>query len=284
MKQGFDEAKKNPKAQKASKSVEILGVRVDRLDMVSARALIWQAVKEDRRLFVTTPNIEIVMRAYDDRSFRGILNSSGMAIPDSARFGWAVGIGTQKSILGKLLFWPTFLLGNRASLIQFPVTTGTDLMEELCKDASDLGFTIGLLGGGHMVAERLEECLHKNYKSLHISYAKSSIAVNNLGELVSGTIQDLKIPKTDILFVALGQGKQERFIAKNLERLPVKVMIGVGGAFDYLSGSVPRAPKWARNVGLEWLFRLLIQPWRAKRFFSLIRFIFILPFYSPKVE
>jgi N-acetylglucosaminyldiphosphoundecaprenol N-acetyl-beta-D-mannosaminyltransferase len=77
----------------------------------------------------------------------------------------------------------------------------------------------------------------------------------------------------DILFVALGAPKQEFWINKNLDKIPVKVAIGVGGAFDYISGKTPRAPTFIRSVGLEWLFRLVVQPWRIKRQLALIEFI-----------
>lgn len=80
--------------------------------------------------------------------------------------------------------------------------------------------------------------------------------------------------KIDIMFVALGHKKQEKWIRRNLPKLNTRVMVGVGGAFDYLSGSVPRAPKVLREIGLEWLFRLAVQPWRVKRFWKLFYFIY----------
>ncbi len=80
----------------------------------------------------------------------------------------------------------------------------------------------------------------------------------------------------DILFVALGHIKQEKWIADNLDRIPVHVAMGVGGAFDYLGGFVPRAPKLMRELGLEWLFRLVVQPWRIKRQLALIKYLWLL--------
>lgn len=79
----------------------------------------------------------------------------------------------------------------------------------------------------------------------------------------------------DILFVAFGSPKQEIWIAENLDKLPVKVAIGVGGAFDFVSGKVKRAPVWVRKIGLEWLFRLILQPWRIKRQLRLFKFVFL---------
>ena len=79
----------------------------------------------------------------------------------------------------------------------------------------------------------------------------------------------------DILFVAFGSPKQEMWIAQNLRRIDVRIAIGVGGAFDFISGKVARAPLWIRNLGLEWLFRLIVQPWRAKRQIALVKFVFL---------
>ena len=139
-------------------------------------------------------------------------------------------------------------------------TPGIDLLEELVKKASDQGFTTGFLGGRNKVAERAAERLKKKYPKLKISFISEEPA---------------KIPATDILFVAFGHPKQEIWIADNLDKIPVKVAMGVGGAFDYLSGSVPRAPKWMRNIGLEWLFRLTVQPWRIKRQLALLKYLFM---------
>jgi len=79
----------------------------------------------------------------------------------------------------------------------------------------------------------------------------------------------------DILFVAYGMKKQEKWIWRNLPKIPVKLAIGVGGAFDYLAGAVPRAPGWLRNIGCEWLYRLICQPWRWRRQLNLIRFVWL---------
>lgn len=79
--------------------------------------------------------------------------------------------------------------------------------------------------------------------------------------------------KIDIMFVAFGHKKQEKWMQANLSKLNTRVMVGVGGAFDYLSGSVPRAPFLIRNLGFEWLFRLVIQPWRIRRFWKLGYFV-----------
>lgn len=144
-------------------------------------------------------------------------------------------------------------------------TPGIDLMESLVKIASEKGYTIGLLGGRGGVAEKTADCLKKKYPKLKVSFTSGEPG---------------KIPDTDLLFVAFGHPKQEYWIVDNLGNIPVKVAMGVGGAFDFLSGKVPRAPKWLRGLGLEWLFRLIIQPWRIKRQLALLKFLMLIWIYG----
>ena len=92
----------------------------------------------------------------------------------------------------------------------------------------------------------------------------------------SETLRLIRAHETKVLFVAFGAPKQELWIDRLKEQLNVSVAIGVGGAFDYLTGRVPRAPVWMRRAGLEWLHRLARQPWRARRMLAL-------PTYAVKV-
>ena len=112
------------------------------------------------------------------------------------------------------------------------------LSAEKARLSDGQGFVIGFLGGKDGVAEKCAECLKRRYPKLKVSFTSADTEV--------------KIPPLDLLFVALGHDKQEKWIASNLDKIPVHVAMGVGGAFDYFSGRVPRAPKWIRGLGLEW--------------------------------
>lgn len=224
------------------KSVHIFGVRVDDVTMDEAIDHVEKWIKGSGKHYVVTPNVEFIMKAQDDPKFLQTLNNSDLAIPDSAHLSWA--------------------LKNQ----HLSVVTGTDLMDKLCKEAVRLGWSVGLIGGGQGVATKVAS----KYPGLKVVLAESGGVVEEDGtELTHPALNQ----KMDLLFVAFGQGKQEKWIVRHLGHLPVKVAIGVGGAFDYLSGSVPRAPLWMRNLGLEWLFRLVTQPWRIKRYPALVRFI-----------
>ena len=153
--------------------------------------------------------------------------------------------------------------------------TGVDLMEMLCKGVAEKPITIGFLGAGPHVAEQAAECLREKYPSLKIVFAESGNPDDETVLMIQDKLAKKEIKHINLLFVAFGSPKQELWIAKNLDKLPIDVAIGVGGAFDFISGKTKRAPKWVRNIGFEWLFRLIIQPWRIKRQLSLITFTWL---------
>lgn len=233
-------------------SVDILGVKIDDISLDQATDQITEWLREDKKHYIVTPNPEFIVVALDDGEFKKILNEADLAIPD--------GVGLK--LTGKIRH----------------NTPGVDLMEKLCQVAADLGFTVGLLGSKHHVAKKAAECLLESHPKLKITFAEEGSGVNERGELVADLIYPepmLTIPPTDILFVAFGMVKQEKWIYKNFKKLPIRLAVGVGGALDYISKTVPRAPFWVRKVGLEWLFRLLVQPWRIKRQLALVKFLIL---------
>lgn len=253
--------------------VNILGVGIDKVTQPQAAEQILKWLKGSGKHYVVTPNLEFIMAAQRDRQFKAILNAADLAVPDSARFGWALYQLAVKNPLRKLVGWPGFLTPK---LFDFPVTTGTDLMEELIQRCAQQGLTVGFLGGGDGVALKLTERLKRRFPKLKVCLAEGRVTVDRQGRVTDGqNLLDRQELPLDLLFVAFGQVKQEKWIAKNLDRFPAKVAIGVGGAFDYLSGKVHRAPKIVRKLGFEWLYRLILQPWRLKRFWALVRFVFL---------
>lgn len=265
--------------------VEILGVKVDRVNKNQALEKVIEWINGRRRRYIVTPNLEFILAAQKDLKFKGILNDADLSIPDSSSLGFGFWL-SQRNILIRLLLWPFFFLPLKR-LIHFDILTGTDFMETLCKEASKRGFTVGFLGGSGGVAEKAAECLQKKYQNLKVSFAEDGPVVDRSGQSAMedrhGRRGDLAMTKkVDILFVAFGQVKQEKWIAQNLDKIPVKVAMGVGGAFDYFGGLVPRAPKFMRVLGFEWLFRLILQPWRIKRQLALVKFVWQIACHSGK--
>lgn len=224
----------------------ILGVKIDDITIDEALKIVGQWLFGNGRHYVITPNPEIVVMAQKDEELRKIINNADLAIPD--------GVGLKLS-------------GDVVCNIP-----GIDFMEALIKMASENGLTTGFLGGRDEVAEKASERLQKKYPKLKISFAESGGEVDSDGNLSTSYL----LPPTNLLFVAFGPPKQEKWIAKNLANLDVKVAMGVGGSFDYFSGKIPRAPRWIRDLGFEWLFRLIVQPWRIKRQLALMKFIWLL--------
>ena len=218
--------------------------------------------------YIVTPNPEMIVAAQSDVEFRKALNNAEVALADG------VGVTVGAALLGK----------QGISRI-----TGVDFMESLCKQAAEKGVSIGFLGGGDGVAERTSECLKKKYPGLKVVFVASEWSES--GFVNAQAVKDERVKSKedgiishkspnrkqtiDLLFVAFGFPKQEFWMAKHIGKLPVKMMMGVGGAFDYLSGDVSRAPKYMRDLGLEWLFRLVSQPWRIKRQIALPKFILL---------
>ncbi len=238
--------------------MKILGVKVDQVKMTEALETVEGWLSKPGKHYITTPNLEFIRDAQKDQEFKEILSKSDLSVPDSSRLGWLKTLSEEESHLKRILIFPAGIAPKLFGVTQFDVVTGVDLMKQLCKLSADKGFTVGLLGAAPGVAEQTAKCLIKKYPNLKISFAAEEW---NSGKSI------------DLLFVAFGHIKQEKWIAGNIDKIPVKVAMGVGGAFDYLSGNVPRAPKWARKIGMEWLYRLLIQPWRIRRQLSLVQFL-----------
>lgn len=196
-----------------------------------------------KKTFIVTPNPELVLLALASKEYRTILNSADFSLPDGIGIVWASRI-LKKGIQSRI--------------------SGVDFMKSLCEKVSEQPVTVGLFGAKPGVAEKTSDCLRKMYPGLHISYASDKWDPSKF-----------KASAVDILFVALGSPKQERWIYEHLNELPVKVVMGVGGAFDMISGRTKRAPEFLQNIGLEWLWRLILQPWRIKRQVKLLRFVWL---------
>lgn len=224
-------------------TVTVLNVTITNESKKTILEFLYQRLKNAKeKTFITTPNPEMLVYASRHLAYQDKLNSAAIALAD--------GVG---------LFFACSFMGEP---LQERIT-GVDFIEELCKVSREKPISMGFLGGKAGVAERAIDCLKKKYPWIDVVFA---------GEEWH---QEKTIKPFDILFVAFGVPKQEEWIYKNLPSLPVKAAMGVGGAFDYLSGTVTRAPFIVRYLGMEWLFRLFRQPWRWKRQLALINFVFL---------
>ena len=148
--------------------------------------------------------------------------------------------------------------------------TGSDGLPLIARHAAEKGWKLFFLGAAVGIAERAAEILREKHPQLIVAGAYAgSPAEDEEDELVAR----INASGADILLVAYGAPKQDKWIARNLPRLEVAMAMGVGGSLDFIAGVVPRAPQWMRARGLEWLYRLLRQPWRLRRMLRLPRFV-----------
>ena len=149
-------------------------------------------------------------------------------------------------------------------------------MEAICEKAAEKKWSVFLFGAGEGIAKKAGENLKGRYRGLRVDGSSRSDFFERFTLKGSDASQknlnrSLQYELPAILFVALGAPKQEKWINENLKKMPnVKLAIGVGGAFDFISGNIKRAPNFIRLLGLEWLWRLIIQPWRIKRVLNAI--------------
>lgn len=254
--------------------VKILEIPFDATDEESLIMRLNQTLKsENEKLFIATPNPEMVLEAQKNDELRKVLHETDVNIPDGTGILWAA----DRFLITKSFKSKTVKLVN--CLFTLPLTlfnarkskntglqriTGTDFMQSVCKKAIPSA-RIFLLGAAPGVAQKAKNKLQKKYKCTIVGTDAGSAhpnEYNRIRELIN-------LSNPDILFVAFGAPKQEIWLSRNLEHLPsVKVAIGVGGAFDYISGHVSRAPAFMRKMGLEWLYRLFRQPTRIKRIYN----------------
>jgi N-acetylglucosaminyldiphosphoundecaprenol N-acetyl-beta-D-mannosaminyltransferase len=226
----------------------VLGVRIDAVTLEQVLAGIEAFIADGRPHQIVTVNPEFVMAAQSDAEFRHIINSSALALPDG------VGVWLASRHLGRPL--PDRI-------------PGVDLVERLAAMSADRGYRLFFLGAMPDVADQAVEVMRERYPGMVVA---GTYAGSPRREEDTAIVERVRATSPDVLFVAYGAPAQDHWIARNLRRLEVPVCIGVGGSFDYIAGVHPRAPRWMRQVGLEWLHRLITQPWRWRRMMALPRF------------
>jgi len=198
---------------------------------------------------ICTLNPEFTMIAQRDSNFHNILKRADLCVPDGVGLLWAAQYqGTP--------------LPERV--------TGSDGVPIIATRAAEKGWRLFLLGAAPGVAQKAADVLRARHPALQIVGVYSG---SPAPEEEDSIVERINTSNADILFVAYGAPEQDKWIARNTPRLRVKMAMGVGGAFDFIAGIIPRAPLWMQRFGLEWLFRLYLQPWRIRRMMRLPRFV-----------
>ena len=234
--------------------LKILGVEIDNITIDEAGEITKELIENSNKTceLIVAPNVEFIMAAQKDKEFFDILKSAKLATPDS------VGI----EIAGKIQKKP---LKQRIP--------GQAYFRKVLEIGEKEGWTIYLLGGKGDTAERAIENVKKLYPKIKIIGSHEGFFEKDSEQDVINEINSLQ---PNVLFVAMGAPAQEKWIYNHKNELKVDVAAGQGGTFDYEAGNIRRAPKWIQKIGMEWFWRLVLQPSRILR-------MAVLPVYLIKI-
>lgn len=282
--------------------INILGVNISEVTNDNVFDVIDDLLNERKQIQIVTPNPEHIIQAQKNERFRNVLNKADLAVADGVGIVMAARLESFKLRI-KTLF-ASDKIPYQAALRLYGMTplgrvTGVDLMGRLIDKAKDRKWKVGLVGasdevrsdlsekigavdcGGHKKECRIqnEECRTQNTedriqkvedRKQNAECRMKNVKDNAEGEKILKKINESGV---EVLFVAYGAPWQEIWIADNLQRIPsVKLAMGVGGAFDFMVGRSSRAPELIRKMGLEWLYRLIKEPWRWRRQLRLLEF------------
>ena len=234
----------------------VLSLRIPRMTAAEARARIRLAMQSEGRCeTVYTPNPQIALGAYRTPALAAILNRANLLLPDG------IGLVIASRILGTPL--PERI-------------TGIDTARYVLETAAQEGLSVALIGAKDGVAERAAERLCHEIPHLHICYTHHGY-FSHEGEENERVLEELRAAAPDILFVCFGFPAQERWIDRHAESIPsLRLCMGLGGSLDVFAGNVRRAPKWVCTCGLEWLWRTLHEPRRARIFWQIPEFFLLI--------
>lgn len=249
-------------------------------------AAVQKEALEEIRLFlssskghqVVTLNSEMLVRAESDEEFRRVVKEADLVVPDG--MGVLAAASYLRKKTGKLLpdLAQLLLMPLRELFAPRTITdvlpekiSGIDLIHATCGSDFAAGRKLYLLGAEEGIANRAGEALKERYPGIIIAGAEEGMRRDLPTDDIDGEklLARIGAASPDILFVALGSPKQEKWIHENLPRIPsVRVAMGVGGSFDVISGKIRRAPRVFQERGMEWLWRFIREPQRFRRIYS----------------
>ena len=238
-----------------TKTVNILGTGFSRVNMENVLKVIEEYIGKNEKVQVCVANAYSLVLMQEDEEFKNITNSARLVVSD-----------------GKPVIWISRLYGE-------PIperVAGPDLVYEFSKISAKKGYRLFFLGSNPVTLGKMVQNLKKIFPSLRVAGVYSPPFKKQFSEREDEKMMALiNRVKPDVLFVGLGAPKQERWIWEHKEKLRVPVSIGIGAAFDFIAGTVKRAPKWMQKYGLEWFFRLFQEPGRLWKRYLIGNPIFI---------
>ena len=228
--------------------IEILGYKIF---SGTKRECLYKVFSYDK-VHVISGNPEVLYTGLrNEKLLENFKSNKALIIPD--------GVGTQ--ISGRILKTPVK-----------EKIAGIELMKEIIKRCNENGEGVYLLGASQDSLDACKDKLLEEYPQVKIVGARNGFFdIENADEIIN----DIKDKKPLALFVAMGCPRQENFIVKYMDELPVKIFMGVGGSFDVIGDKVKRAPRWMINIGMEWAYRVIKEPFRIKRLGSIPKFLWL---------
>ena len=226
---------------------DVMGILFDNVTMDEAMETAEKLLASEGASRVVTPNAEIAYEAMKDPNLCSLLNEADLMLPDGA------GVVLASKILKNPLKQKV---------------AGVDFADRLLDVLAATGRSVYLLGSKPGVAELAAEKMVQKHPGLTIAGLQDGYFKDE-----APVIEAINAVKPDVLFVCLGAPKQEKFMQTHREHLQVRLMAGLGGSLDSFAGTVKRAPKWMIDWSLEWLYRLIKEPWRFKRMLRLPKFL-----------
>lgn len=227
----------------------VLDLPVDPMTMPQALERVANAIAHRTPLQIVTLNAEMSMQAQADPALATVIKACGLAVPDGSGVIWAL----------------------KRQGVDTPKVAGVDLLRGMAEQAARQGHKLFLLGAKPGVAQEAADALQAQYPGLQVVGVRDGYFK---AEDEPALFDEIRQAAPDILLVALGVPRQELWIAQHQQALGVPVAMGVGGSFDVFAGRVQRAPKMFQQLHLEWLFRLIQEPWRFQRMQSTLpRFV-----------
>lgn len=238
----------------AKEFTDILGIHVSVLNYQQTLNKIASWIENDKRQYICVAAVHLVMECQKDKGLLAGVNHAGLVTPDGMPLVWLSHFYGQRSV--ERIYGPT-------------------LMQELCKLAALKKYRIFLFGGLRGQSRQLKRKLIEKYQKLIIVGAVDTAVRPFTKSQNAEAIRQINGVHPDIVFVGLGCPWQEKWMIENRACLRAATIIGVGAAFDFLSGYKKQAPHWIQHAGFEWLFRLIQEPQRLIKRYTITNILFL---------
>ena len=224
--------------------LHILNVEISEIDMDDACLLVEEGVSKRQKKYICVCPVSTIMECKRSEKVLKSVNSADLVTPDGMPVVW---------------------IGRMLGFKNIRRVYGPELMQNICDISAKKGYKLYFYGANQDTLNKLQERLSNKYPGLIISGSFSPPFRQLIEEEDNKIVEEINRSNPDIIWVGLGSPKQDVWMYEHRERINAPVMIGVGAAFDFLAGTKPQAPRWVRDNGFEWLFRLITEPKRLWR-------------------